>query len=85
MEFFILISGVESREYDGVSYEVTHFIETYINKYPDIAKKILLKYRNIGLSQVHKKDMGAGRPGRLFAGDGGRCPGPFGREGVVRR
>ncbi len=54
MEFFVLVSGVQSSEYCGVSYEVTSFIEKYINKYPDSAKELLLKHRNIGLSQVRK-------------------------------
>lgn len=52
-EFMFLLLGVDDEEaYNQCPYELIELLEKYIEKYPDDAKKVLLKYRDIKISRV---------------------------------
>lgn len=52
-EFMILLLGVEDEsKYGGCPYELIDLLENYIDRYPTVARVMLLKYRNIKIDKV---------------------------------
>ena len=53
-EFMFLLLGVEDEsEYGKTPYELIELLEKYIEKYPEDAKKVLLKYRDIKIAKLN--------------------------------
>lgn len=52
-EFMFLLLGVDDEEaYNQCPYELLELLEKYIEKYPEDAKKVLLKYKDIKISRI---------------------------------
>lgn len=52
-EFIFLLLGVDDESsYGKCPYELTELLEKYIERYPEDAKKVLLKYRDIKITKV---------------------------------
>ncbi|MCW8895016.1 hypothetical protein [Sulfurimonas sp.] len=52
-EFMFLLLGVtDETAYGSSVYELTELLENYIDKYPENAKKILLKYEDINIEKI---------------------------------
>lgn len=52
-EFMFLLLGVDDEEaYNQCPYELIELLEKYIEKYPEDAKKVLLKYKDIRISKI---------------------------------
>ena len=51
-EFMFLLLGVDDEEYWRCPYQLIELLEKYIEKYPENAKKVLLKYRDIKITKV---------------------------------
>lgn len=52
-EFMFLLLGVDDEEaYNQCPYELIELLEKYIEKYPEDAKKVLLKYKDIKITKV---------------------------------
>lgn len=52
-EFMFLLLGVDDEsEYGKAPYELIELIEKYIENYPEDAKKVLLKYRDVKITKV---------------------------------
>jgi len=51
-EFIFLLLGIDDEEYFTCPYELLELLEKYIDGYPEEAKKVLLKYRDIKITKV---------------------------------
>lgn len=52
-EFMFLLLGVDDEEaYNQCPYELIELLEKYIEQYPEDAKKVLLKYKDIKISKI---------------------------------
>lgn len=52
-EFMFLLLGVDDEKaYNQCPYELLELLEKYIEKYPEDAKKVLLKYKDIKISRI---------------------------------